>query len=135
LAETEREIPTRLETFLEPLDSLVASHPSLVSRTPHGTHLPGLRSFTVQDARGEVMVYLLDQAGLACSTGSACTAGVAQPSHVLEAMGLGDKAASSAVRVSLGYGSTARDVEALVAALPEAVERAQAAARIKVDGE
>ncbi|MDR0593030.1 MAG: aminotransferase class V-fold PLP-dependent enzyme, partial [Bifidobacteriaceae bacterium] len=119
----------KCEAWLAPLDALVAAHPALTSRTPAepGARLPGLRNFTVVGARGEDMVYLLDQAGLACSTGSACAAGVAGPSHVLVAMGLDEATAAAAVRVSLGHRSTAADVEALVAALPEAVDRAQAA--------
>ncbi|MDR1441286.1 MAG: aminotransferase class V-fold PLP-dependent enzyme [Bifidobacteriaceae bacterium] len=122
------EDPATLERFLAPLDALIEAHPSLTALTPSGAHLPGLRSFAVADAEGEAMVYLLDQAGLACSAGSACTAGVAQPSRVLLAMGLGQWA-RSAVRVSLGWESTAADVKALVAALPEAIDRAQVAAR------
>jgi cysteine desulfurase len=71
---------------------------------------------------------LLDSAGIDCSTGAACSAGVAQPSHVLLAMGYTESDARSAVRFSLGHSSTAADVGALTAALPAAVERAKAAA-------
>ena len=70
---------------------------------------------------------LLDAAGIDCSAGSACSAGVSQPSHVLTAMGI-PEAARSAVRFSLGHNSTSADVQALVAALPTAVHRARAAA-------
>jgi cysteine desulfurase len=71
---------------------------------------------------------LLDSTGIDCSTGAACTAGVTQPSHVLIAMGCTEAEARSALRFSLGHTSTMSDVAALVAALPEAVRRAKAAA-------
>jgi cysteine desulfurase len=135
LAEANQEDPWALDGLLAPLDALIEAHPALTALTPGGrARLPGLRSFAVAGARGEALVYLLDQAGLACSTGSACTAGVAQASHVLLAMGLDDSAARSQVRVSLGHGSSAEDVKALVAALPEAIERARAAGRVRAGG-
>jgi cysteine desulfurase len=71
---------------------------------------------------------LLDAAGIDCSTGAACSAGVSQPSHVLIAMGRSEADARSALRFSLGHSSTLADVRALAAALPEAVQRAKAAA-------
>jgi cysteine desulfurase len=116
-----------LEDMLAPLDRLVAQHPDLTSMTPEH-HLPGLRLLTVRGATGETLTYLLDQKDIAVSSGSACTAGVARPSQVLLAMGCDAAQASSALRVSLGHGSTADDVARLVAVLPEVVERAQAAA-------
>ena len=71
---------------------------------------------------------LLDSAGIDCSTGAACSAGVSQPSHVLLAMGCSEADARSALRFSLGHTSTPDDVASLAAALPEAVHRAEAAA-------
>jgi cysteine desulfurase len=70
---------------------------------------------------------LLDAQGIACSTGSACSAGVAQPSHVLLAMGADEDRALSSLRFTLGHTSTPADVEALLGALPQAVERARRA--------
>jgi cysteine desulfurase len=70
---------------------------------------------------------LLDAAGVACSTGSACSAGVAQPSHVLLAMCADADRARSSLRFSLGHTSTAAEVDELIAALPGAVERARRA--------
>ena len=72
---------------------------------------------------------LLDAAGIDCSTGSACSAGVSQPSHVLIAMGYTEAEARSSLRFSLGRTSTGADIASLVAALPEAVDRARQAAR------
>ena len=70
---------------------------------------------------------LLDARGVECSTGSACSAGVAQPSHVLLAMGASDAAARGSLRFSLGHTSTAADVAAVVDAIGPAVERARRA--------
>jgi cysteine desulfurase len=70
---------------------------------------------------------LLDAAGIECSTGSACTAGVARPSHVLLALGVDPADARGSLRFTLGRGSGAEDVDAVLEALPEVVVRAKAA--------
>jgi cysteine desulfurase len=77
---------------------------------------------------------LLDAKGIACSTGSACTAGVAEPSHVLLAMGAGEARARGSLRFSLGRTSTRADVDAVGAVIGEAVERARRAARLSARG-
>ena len=73
------------------------------------------------------MLMLLDAAGIDCSTGSACTAGIPEPSHVLLAMGYSETQARGALRISLGHTSTDTDVDAFLAALPSIVSRARAA--------
>ncbi len=80
-----------------------------------------------EGAKSADMLYLLDEAGISVSAGSACQAGVERASHVLLAMGLDEKAASSPLRITLGHTTTAADVDALVSALPAVVERARAA--------
>lgn len=89
--------------------------------------LPGNAHFTFPGAEGDSLLYLLDSAGVQASTGSACQAGVPQPSHVLLAMGVPEAEARGALRFSLGMTSTADDVAALLDALPAVVARAQAA--------
>jgi cysteine desulfurase len=89
--------------------------------------LPGNAHFSFPGGEGDALLMLLDAAGVACSTGSACSAGVAQPSHVLLAMGADEEAARSSLRFTLGHTSTAADVHALLVALPGAVERARRA--------
>jgi cysteine desulfurase len=89
--------------------------------------LPANAHFTFPGCEGDSLLYLLDSAGVEASTGSACQAGVPQPSHVLLAMGLDEADARGALRFSLGWPSTDDDVAALLAALPGAVERARAA--------
>ena len=88
--------------------------------------LPGNAHFSFPGCEGDALLLLLDAPDIACSTGSACSAGIAQPSHVLLAMGADDAVARSTLRFTLGHTSTDDDVRALVAALPAAVERARA---------
>jgi cysteine desulfurase len=71
---------------------------------------------------------LLDAKGIECSTGSACTAGVAQPSHVLIAMGADSASARGSLRLSFGHTSVDSEVDAVLAVLPGAVDRARQAA-------
>lgn len=82
-------------------------------------HFPG--------AAGETMLFLLDQAGISVSTGSACQAGVAEPSHVVLALGRDERVARSVLRITLGRTSSDDDVDALLAALPMTYARAVAA--------
>ncbi len=89
--------------------------------------LPGVLHVTVPGCEGDSLLYLLDARGVECSTGSACTAGVTQPSHVLRAMGLGDDEARGALRFSLGWTSGHGDVAAVEEALGPVVERARTA--------
>ena len=89
--------------------------------------LPGNAHLLVPGCEGDSLLYLLDAAGVECSTGSACQAGVPQPSHVLLAMGYAEAEARGALRLSLGHTSTKADVDAFLAALPAVVERARRA--------
>ncbi|AFM16613.1 cysteine desulfurase family protein [Mycolicibacterium chubuense NBB4] len=90
--------------------------------------LPGNAHFTFRGCEGDSLLMLLDAKGIECSTGSACTAGVAQPSHVLTAMGVDPASARGSLRLSLGHTSTDADVDAVLEVLPAAVERARQAA-------
>src|SRR5690606_21685995 len=89
--------------------------------------LPGIAHMSFPGCEGDALLMLLDAQGIACSTGSACSAGVARPSPVLLAMGRGAEAALSSLRFSLGRGSAQADVPALAEASGPAVERARAA--------
>jgi cysteine desulfurase len=91
--------------------------------------LPGNVHLSFPGCEGDSLLMLLDHRGIECSTGSACSAGVPQPSHVLLAMGRDEADARSSLRFSLGRTSTAADVEALVDAIGPSVARARAAAR------
>ncbi|KNC20084.1 cysteine desulfurase [Arthrobacter sp. RIT-PI-e] len=94
---------------------------------PRGSRLPGNAHFTFPGCEGDSLLFLLDLAGIESSTGSACTAGVPRPSHVLLAMGLTEDEARGAQRFSLGHTSTAADVDTVVAAIGEAYSRARTA--------
>jgi cysteine desulfurase len=108
LAEVQRVVP----------EAIANGHPT--ERLPGNAHLrfPG--------CAGDSLLMLLDARDIECSTGSACSAGVAQPSHVLMAMGMDEADALSSLRFSLGHTSTDADVEALVAAIGPCVDRARA---------
>lgn len=90
-----------------------------------GDVLPGIANVSFPDCEADALLMLLDAAGVECSAGSACTAGVPRPSHVLLAMGVPESVARGSLRLSLGWNSTDTDVDAAVAALPDAVARAQ----------
>jgi len=95
--------------------------PGLAHRLPGNAHL------TFPGCEGDSLLMLLDARGIACSTGSACSAGVPQPSHVLLAMGRDEEQARSSLRFSLGHTSSQADVDALGEAIGPVVERARAA--------
>ncbi len=119
----------RLSLLRERLISGVReSVPDAVLRgAPGDGRLPGNAHFTFPGCEGDSLLFLLDLAGVESSTGSACTAGVPRPSHVLLAMGLDEDTARGAQRFTLGHESTDADVEVLLTALPEACLRARQA--------
>jgi cysteine desulfurase len=100
-------------------DAVLNGHPT--ERLPANAH------FSFPGCEGDALLLLLDAQDIACSTGSACSAGVAQPSHVLLAMGADDGRARSSLRFTLGHTSTMADVDRLIEVLPGAVERARRA--------
>ncbi|SDC00578.1 cysteine desulfurase [Geodermatophilus telluris] len=101
-----------------PLDDVVAGGPG---------RLPGNAHLSFPGAEGDALLMLLDARGIECSTGSACSAGVARPSHVLTAVGADAARARSSLRFSLGHTSTDADVDALLAVIGPVVERARRA--------
>jgi cysteine desulfurase len=94
------------------------------------TRLPGNAHLGFPGCEGDSLLMLLDARGIECSTGSACSAGVAQPSHVLLAMGCEHEAARHSLRFSFGHTSTPADVDAVVEAIVPVVDRARAARRL-----
>jgi cysteine desulfurase len=89
--------------------------------------LPGIAHLSFPGCEGDSLLMLLDARGVECSTGSACSAGVAQPSHVLIAMGAPATLARSSLRFSLGHTSTRADIDAVLDVIAPAVERARRA--------
>jgi len=112
-------------------DDLVAgvlrAVPDAVLNGDRQHRLPGNAHLRFPGCEGDSLLMLLDARGIECSTGSACSAGVPQASHVLLAMGCDEEQARSSLRFSLGHTSSSADVEAVVAAVAPVVERARAA--------
>ncbi|MFE7706236.1 cysteine desulfurase family protein [Streptomyces sp. NPDC057486] len=102
-------------------DAILGGDPAPGGRLPANAH------FTFPGCEGDSLLLLLDAQGIECSTGSACTAGIAQPSHVLLATGTDPDLARGTLRFSLGHTSTKQDVEDVARAIGPAVERARTA--------
>ncbi|UQA92977.1 cysteine desulfurase family protein [Streptomyces halobius] len=102
-------------------DAVLGGDPDPAGRLPANAH------FSFPGCEGDSLLLLLDAQGIECSTGSACTAGVAQPSHVLLATGMEPDLARGTLRFSLGHTSTAADVAAVAQAIGPVVERARSA--------
>jgi cysteine desulfurase len=99
------------------------------------TRLPGNAHLSFPGCESDALLMLLDAAGVEVSMGSACSAGVPEPSHVLLAMGIDPVRARSSLRFSLGHSSTSADVDALVAALPAALARAGRAGQVRISAQ
>ncbi len=108
-------------------DVTLAGDPGQSAVDDGPSRLPGNLHLRFADCAGDSLLMLLDAQGIECSTGSACTAGVARPSHVLLAMGVPEHEAVGALRFSFGHTSSMSDVDAVVAAIGPAVERARRA--------
>ena len=112
-------------------DELIAQVQSAVTDVtrngdPSGS-LPGIAHLSFAGCEGDSLLLLLDAAGVECSRGSACSAGVPQPSHVMLALGADPVSARGSLRFSLGWSSTEDDVARLLSALPAVVARARRA--------
>lgn len=132
LRETVREMPARTAELIELRDRLIAgvrdAMPGAVLNGATGERrLPGNVHFTFPGCEGDSLLMLLDAAGIECSTGSACNAGVAAPSHVLLAMGVEPRQARGSLRFSLGHTTTVAEIDRVLEVLPSVVERAEAA--------
>jgi cysteine desulfurase len=115
----------RLRTEL--IDGIQAVVPDALLNGDPVHRLPGNAHLSFPGCEGDSLLMLLDARGIECSTGSACSAGVAQPSHVLLAMGADEARARGSLRLTLGHTSTDTDVQAVLAAIGPVVERARRA--------
>ena len=107
-------------------DVVVSGDPDSAGR------LPGHAHFSFPGCEGDALLMLLDARGIECSTGSACTAGIPEPSHVLLAMGVDPELARGSLRFSLGHTSTPNDVRTVLNELTPVVERARRAGRPRI---
>lgn len=96
-------------------DTVLNGHP--VQRLPHNVNV------SIKHVEGEAMLLNLDLMGIAASSGSACTSGSLEPSHVLLAMGLSHETAHGSLRMSLGKSNTVEDIDYVIKVLPPIVER------------
>jgi len=101
----------RLENLRNRLESGLRQTPGMIVFSEDAPRLPNTTLFTVPGMRAETAVIAFDLAGIAVSSGSACSSGKVQPSHVLEAMGFGPKLAQGAVRLSLGWSTSQSEVD------------------------
>jgi cysteine desulfurase len=122
------EVSARVRALREELvEGIRARVPDVVQNGHPTDRLPGIAHLSFPGCEGDSLLMLLDARGIECSTGSACSAGVARPSHVLIAMGAADDRARGSLRFSLGHTSTEADVAAVLDAIEPVVERARRA--------
>jgi cysteine desulfurase len=135
VADASRRVPALTALRDDLVARIVAEVPEATVNGDPGTgvveggpsRLPGNAHLSFPGCEGDSLLMLLDAQGIECSTGSACTAGVAQPSHVLLAMGADEATARGSLRFSLGHTSTTADVDAVAAVIGPVVERARRA--------
>jgi cysteine desulfurase len=123
---------TELRTAL--VEGIRAQIPDVIENGHPTERLPGLAHLTFPGCEGDSLLMLLDARGIECSTGSACSAGVAQASHVLLAMQASPEHARGSLRFSLGHTSTQQDVDAVLDAIGPVVARARRAGLASVAG-
>lgn len=133
LVEAVSELPARAAALAGLRDRLIDEvlaqiDGAVLNGAPADGRLPGNVHFTFAGCEGDSLLMLLDANGIECSTGSACTAGVARPSHVLIEMGIDPQIARGSLRFTFGYTSVPSDVDRAVQALAAVVPRARAAA-------
>lgn len=109
------------------LDGIKEIVPDVVINGDLEGRIPGNLNICIPGTEGETLLLLLDQAGIACSSGSACASGALDPSHVLLAVGVPRDLAKGSLRFSLGRASTDADIDAVLANLPEVVAKARRA--------
>ena len=123
-AEEQQSLAARLDELRNELERrLVAIVPDALINGWQGARAPHISNVSIPGTDSEALLMHLDLAGIACSSGSACSTGAVEPSHVLTAMGVPRELGVAALRFSFGKDSTLEDVEAVSAALPRIVEK------------
>jgi len=120
----------KLKSFL--ITKVLAAVPDAWVNGQSENSLPGVVNITFPGSDNEGLLLLLDMAGIACSTGSACSAGVHRPSHVLMAIGLTEDETTSSLRFSLGDSNTEEEIDKLASVIASVVEKSKSAANKKV---
>jgi cysteine desulfurase len=123
-AEEQQSLATRLADLRDELERrLVAIVPDALIHGWTGARAPHITNVSIPGTDSEALLMHLDLAGIACSSGSACSTGAVEPSHVLTAMGVPRELGVAALRFSFGKDSTLEDVDAVSTALPKIVEK------------
>ena len=110
-------------------ETIKADVPDAIFNANTGERLPGILNVRFPNTESDSLLLLFDSEGIACSTGSACSAGVQQPSHVLLAMGLSEKEARSSLRFSIGPENSRSDIDYFHTCIKKVIDRARAAYR------
>ena len=106
---------------------VLSAIPDAVVNALDAQRLPGIVNITFPQTQSDTLLLLMDSVGVSCSTGSACSAGVHEASHVLLAMGHTEITAQSSLRFSFGAGSTQADCDFVLSVLPDVITRGRAA--------
>ena len=123
-AEEQQTLAVRLRELRDELERrLVGVVPDALINGSQGARAPHISNASIPGTDSEALLMHLDLAGIACSSGSACSTGAVEPSHVLSAMGVPRELGVAALRFSFGKDSTVEDVEAVSAVLPRIVEK------------
>ena len=109
------------------IDGVLSAIPDAVVNGLHAKRLPGIVNITFPRTHSDTLLLLMDSAGVSCSTGSACSAGVHEASHVLLAMGHTEITAQSSLRFSFGATSTHKECDFVLSVLPDVIARGRAA--------
>jgi cysteine desulfurase len=109
------------------IDGLKRAVPDVHINSVADPALPGIVNATFPGTESDALLLLLDSEGISCSAGSACSAGVPRPSHVLVALGLSESDADASLRISIGTTNTKLELDQVLKVLPSVVERARAA--------
>jgi cysteine desulfurase len=110
-------------------ETIKADVPDAIFNANTGDRLPGILNVRFPNTESDSLLLLFDSEGIACSTGSACSAGVQQPSHVLLAMGLSERDARSSLRFSIGPENSRSDIDYFHTCIKRVIDRARAAYR------
>ena len=103
------------------IDKVTASMPDVFLNGPRKNRVPQTMNISFKGVEGESIVLALDLKGIACSSGSACTSGATEPSHVLKAMGVESVSAQGAIRFSIGRSTTKEQLDYVIATLPDVI--------------
>jgi cysteine desulfurase len=120
----------RLAALRDRLENgVLAAVPGTVVNGARDRRVPNTTNISFEGVEAESLLIALDLEGMAVSTGSACSSGALEPSHVLRAMGLPAHRTQNSIRFSLGLGNTEQEVDALIALLPRLVEKLRSLTR------